>query len=226
MASFVSARFEKDELLVTDQVRIIVRNLDQGNVPPQPSTSYFPTDPDTLQPFVVLDFISRVTGETFVRVASLSDLDTLTNLALNVFEDTAADFVTAGVVAGDNLEITLPAAEVWTSEEYPGANPFTFAVSTVISATQLEVSLPFPAFQNALSWGIPARSLTGTTGVTIRNTDPADSTTLLDRRFNRYFTNAVAATNFVTATKADLTALANESVGAGLVSESFTAEPT
>jgi len=226
MPSFVSARFEKDELSNTELVRIVVRNLDQGNVPPQPSTAYFPTDPDALQPFVVAEFISRASGENFVRVATLSDLDTITTLTLNTWEDLGTDFVAAGVTAGDTLEVTLTEPEIWTSEEYPGTNPFSFTISAVLSATQLEVSLPFPAFGNALFWGIPARSLTGTTGVTIRNTNPPDTTTYLDRRFNRYFTDAVAATNFVTATKADLTALANESVGAGLVSESYTAEPT
>lgn len=226
MASFVSARFEKDELPITELVRIILRNIDQGNVPPQPSTSYFPTDPDELQPFVVSEFVSRVTGENFVRVVDLSDLDTLTVLTLNTLEDTTTDFVAAGVIASDQIEITLVEPEIWTSEEYPGTNPFTFTISAVLSATQLEVSLPFPAFSSVLSWNIPSRSLTGTAGVTIRNTDPPDSTTFLERRFNRYFTDAVAATNFVTVTKADLVALANESIGAGLVSESFTAEPT
>lgn len=226
MASFISARFEKDELPITDQVRIILRNIDQGNVPPQPSTSFFPTDPDSLRPFVVGEFISRVTGENFVRVVDLSDLDTLTTLTLIRFEDTTTDLVAAGVLAGDNLEVTLTAPEIWTSEEYPGTNPFTFTVASVISATQLQVSLAFPAFGNGLTWSIPARSISGSVGVTIRDTDPPDSSIFLDQRFNRYFTDAVAATNFVTATKADLVALANESVGAGLVNESFTAEPT
>jgi hypothetical protein len=226
MASFVSARFEKDELPITDQVRIILRNLDQGNVPPQPSTSYFPTDPDELQPFVVSEFVSRVTGENFVRIADLSDLDTLTVLVLNTLEDMTTDFIAAGVIASDLIEITLVEPEIWTSEEYPGTNPFVFSVSAVLSATQIEVALPFPAFGNALNWDIPARSLNGTAGVTLRSTVPPDSTTFLERRFNRYFIDAVAATNFVTATKADLDALANESVGAGLVSESYTAEPS
>lgn len=226
MSSYVSARFEKDELSATDQVRIIVRNLDQGNVPPEPSGTYFPTDPDELQPFIVAEFVSRITGENFVRVADLSDLDTYNELVLDILEDTSTDFVAASVAVDDTLEITLDEAEVWTSEEYPGTNPFQFTVSEVISATQIRVSLPFPVFTNPLSWSIPARSLSGSTAVTIRDTDPPNGTTFLERRFNRYFTNAVTATNFVTATKADLIALANESIGAELVSESFTAEPT
>ena len=225
MASFVSARFEKDELPITDQVRIILRNLDQGNVPPQPSSAYFPTDPDSLQPFIVAEFVSRVTGENFVRVADLSDLGSLTLLVLNTFEDTVVDFVAAGVIASDLIEVTLPEPEVWTSEEYPGTNPFIFQVSAVLSPTRIEVARVFPAFRNALAWSIPTRSLSGAVGVTLRSTVPPDSTTYLERRFNRYFTNGVAATNFVTATKADLVALTNESIGAGLVSESFTAEP-
>lgn len=226
MASFVSARFEKDELPITGQVRIIVRNLDQGNVPPQPSTSYFPTDPDSLQPFIVSEFVSRVTGENYVRVASLADLDTLTVLPLTLLEDTTVDFVAAGVVATDLVEITPTNPEVWTSEEYPGTTPFVFQVGAVVSSTQLSLTLALPAFMNAVNWSIPTRSLSGTAGVTLREGDPANSTTFLERRFNRYFTDAVAATNFVTATKADLDALASESVGAGLTSESYTGEPS
>lgn len=226
MSSFVSARFEKDDLPITDQVRIIVRNLDQGNVPPQPSTAYFPTDPDALQPFVVADFVSRVTGESFSRIANLTDLDTFSILRLNTFEDTTTDFVAASVTPGDVVEITLAEPEIWTSEEYPGTNPFVFTVSTVLGTTRLELTTSFPVFGNALTWSIPARSISGSAGVTIREGNPPNSTTFLERRFNRYFTDAVAATNFVTATKADLVALANESVGSGLVSESYTAEPT
>jgi hypothetical protein len=225
MASFVSARFEKDDLPITDQVRIIVRNLDQGSVPPQPSVAYFPTHPDTLRPFIVAEFVSRVIGENFVRVATLTDLDTLNNLSLNVFEDTTVNFTTAGVTASDQVEITLPNPEIWTSEEYPGTNPFTFTVSVVLSATQLEVALPFPVFNNTLSWAIPSRGLTGSAGTTIRRTNPIDSSTFIDKRFNRYFADALAATNFVTATKADLRSLANESIGAELIDENFTASP-
>jgi hypothetical protein len=75
-------------------------------------------------------------------------------------------------------------------------------------------------------WDIPTRSLTGISGVTIRDTVPADSTTFLERRFNRYFTDAVAANAFVTAAKASLGSLVNENIGSGLGNESFTAEPT
>lgn len=161
-----------------------------------------------------------------MRVATVADFTAYTELALTRFEDTGADFITAGVAPGDIIEVTLAAAEVWTSEEYPGTNPFTFVVDSVISATQLQTTQALPAFGNALTWNIPTRSITGSAGTTIRNTDPADSTRFLERRFNRYFTDAVAAENFVVATKADVRALASTSTGAGLVNESYTGVPS
>lgn len=226
MTSYVSARFEKTDLPLTGQTRIIVRNLDQGPVPPQPSGTYYPTHPDELQTFIVAEFVSRATGENYVRVATLADLTDEVVLTLNTFEDTTADFITAGVVSGDTLHLTLTSPELWTSEEYPGTNPFMFTVSSVVSATQLTITGQFPAFHRDLTWEIPDRSIAGTAGVTIRAGNPPNSSTFLERRFNKYFTSAVAATNFVSATKADLIALANAKVDTDLGSESFTAEPT
>lgn len=226
MTSYVSARFEKTDLPLTGQTRIIVRNLDQGPVPPQPSGTYYPTHPDDLQTFIVAEFVSRATGENYVRVATLSDLVDEVILTLNTLEDTAADFAAAGVVAGDALHLTLSSPTLWTSEEYPGTNPFIFTVESVVSATQLTITEQFPAFHSALTWEIPDRSIAGTAGVTIRSGNPANSSIFLERRFNKYFNSAVAATRFVTATKADLVGLANAKIDSDLGSESFTAEPT
>lgn len=225
MAGYISARFEMDELPTSNQVRIIIRNLDQGSVPPSPGPSYFPTDPDDLQSFLVLEYVSDAIGERYIRVADLADVAALNALPLNTLEDVGVDFVAAGVVNGDVIEIVQPDTELWNSEEYPSIT-YQFAVQSVLSSTQITIAGAFPAFANGLNWSIATRSLSGTAGVTHREGSPAGGTLFRDTRFNRYFTEAVAATNYVTAVKAGMDALATEVTGAGLVSESYTASPS
>src|SRR3972149_7026471 len=127
MSSYISASFEKDYLLTSDLVRVIVRNRDDGLVPPVPSATHYPTHPDTLRTFIVVKFISDFVGEEFTRVAALADLAALSVLPLTTFEDAATNFVVAGVVAGDILRVLVTPTEVWTSDEYPAAT-FDFEV--------------------------------------------------------------------------------------------------
>lgn len=226
MAAFISARFEKTLLPVSDQVRVIVRSLDQGDVPPLPSATYFPTQPTAFRDFIVGEYVNDVVGERFARIASLADTTTLSVLSLNTFEAALGNFVVAGVAAGDILEVQLPDATVWTSEEYPTASPFQFLIASVVSATRLTVSQPFPSFLANATWSIPARSINNTDGVTHRSGSPAGPVEFLDQRFNSYFLNALDAENFVIATKASMETLTNAGTGDALVSESFTAGPT
>lgn len=226
MTSFLSADFEKDFLSTSDQVRVIVRNRDDGVVPPSPSATYFPTEPDALRGFIVVEYVSDVIGERFVRVATTTDFSTLTARPLDTFEDLGTDFVIGGVATGDLIEITLADPQLWTSAEYPGTSPFTFVVSSVISATQITTSTPLPAFAAGLNWSIPSRSITGTAGVTRRQGSPAGPAELLDTRFNNLFSSAILAENFVAATKASMTILASNDAAANLVDESFTATST
>jgi hypothetical protein len=146
-------------------------------------------------------------------------------LTLNTLVDTGTDFVAAGVLAGDVLEVFPFPTEIWTSNDYP-TSVFQFEVSSVVGPTELTVSKPFPAFINSLNWEISARSASGTAGVTHRTGSPAGPIELLDRRFNSYFTDIVAAENFVTARKADLQALADAQTSSDFTDESFTASPT
>jgi hypothetical protein len=226
MPAYISARFEKTLLSTSDQVRVIVRNLDQGDVPPAPSVTYFPTQPSGMQTFIVGEYVNDTVGERFKRVASLADTTGITSRALDTFDAALGNFVVAGVAPGDILEITLPDATLWTSEEYPTASPFQFSVVAVVSPTRLRVAQPFPAFGRDLTWSIPARSINNTDGITHRNGNPVGPVEFLDRRFNTYFLNALDAENFVSAAKASLDTLANEGTGSALTNESYTAGPT
>jgi len=222
MASYISVVFEKAQLVTSEQVRVIVRNRDDGNVPPNPSTSYYPTYPDDLQPFIVGLFINSVTGESFARIATVADLAGITIRTLDTLVDTGVDFVAAGVAIGDLIEVTLPDSELWTSDEYPDINPHIFQVATIVNSTTITVTRPFPAHANSLNWAIPARSLIGAAGVTLRNGLPANGTEFLTTRFNRLYPTVVEAETSVVAMKADIGALMNENAGASLVSETVT----
>lgn len=224
MVSAVSAKFEKDLITSTGEVRVIVKNLDEGRIPPSPSSTYFPTEPNSIRDFIVIEYVSDTIGERFARVATLSDFSSLDTKKLIEFEDSAADFVFAGVTSGDTLEVSLSDDTIWTSDEYPSGNPFVFVVDSVLSATKLKVFLPFPAFATNLSWSIPSRSITGSAGATRREGSPAGSTEFLDRRFNNYLDTAAEAESFVAATKADMESLATNSTGDGLTDEKFTGE--
>lgn len=223
MSAYISATFEKTLLPTTTQVRVILRNRDDGSVPPAPSTIWFPTNPDDLRYNIVGQFRSRTAGEQYINIATLPDLTDVNKPVrlLNTLEDLAVDFTAANVAQGDLLTVTLSDTEIWNSDVYSG-NPFQFTVAQIISATQITVTTPFPAFAKALSWSIPARSLTGVAGVTIRDGDPADSLLFRDSRFQRYYGTALEAENSVIAMKAKLTALATEVVGASLTTETVT----
>ena len=225
MPSYISAAFEKTYLPVTEQVRIIVRNLDQGNVPPAPSTMYYPTQPNELRNFAVVEYINDSLGERWSRVATVADFTTLTVRSLNVFRSITADFITAGVVAGDTLAVTFTNPAYWTSTEYPTSTPFYFTVASVIDANNLSIDRPFPAFKSNMIWTIPARAINGTDGVTRRDGSPAPGSSFLDQRFNAYFNDVVTAENFVIAVKAGMDALTNVDSLASLTNENYTAKP-
>ncbi len=225
MSAYVSATFEKTVLPTSGRVRIIVRYLDQGPVPPVPSATYFPTAPDELNVFGVAEYVNDVTGERWVRVATLAEITSIAALPLNTFKSALADFVTAGVAIGDVLELTLSEPEQWTSSEYPGTSPFSFVVTGVVSATELTVTPNFPGFLANINWSIPVRAINNNDGITHREGSPVGTINVRDSRFNAYFPDAVAAENFVAATKAGLDALAAEGTGAALIDENYTGQP-
>lgn len=222
MAAYVSAAFEKSFLPSSGRIRIVVRNLDQGDVPPSPSATYFPTQPAALRKFIVVDYISDTIGERWNRVATVADINTLTPRSLNVLEAASGNFIASGVLSGDIVEITLSEPAAWTSAEYPTTNPFQFTVVSVLSATQIQVSPDLPAFLTNMNWSIPARSINNTDGITRRAGSPPGPASFLDVRFNNYFTDVVTADNFVIATKADMDALAAASSATALTSENYT----
>lgn len=226
MSAYISATFEKTLLPATSQVRVILRNRDDGGVPPSPSVSYFPTNPDDLKYNIVGQFLSRTQGESFIAIATLADLTNVSRpvRALDTLEDLATDFVTAGVDHNDLLTVTLSDVEPWNSDVYSG-NPFQFTVQSV-TTTRITVTPPFPAFANTLSWAIPARSLSGIAGVTIRNGNPGNTLFFRDSRFQRYYSTALEAETSVIAMKASLTSLATATVGATLTTEVVTLSST
>lgn len=225
VASYVSARFENAEIPALEQVRCIIRNRDDGAVPPVPSPTYFPTSPDLLRPFCVVEFVNDVLGERLVRIATLSDITFYGPSATQLirFEATGADFVAAGVTSGDTLEITLPESTEWLSEEYP-ALPFQFGVSTVISPTVLEITRPFPSFKTALSWSVIGKTSGSFTGTTRRPGIVAGNI-CLDTRFNLLFNDVASLDAFVAAAEAGLDALGAASTSSTLTSFNYTSKP-
>ena len=226
MAAYISAAFENTYLPVSGRVRVVVRNLDQGNVPPPPSLTYFPTQPQSLQNFVVAEYLGDTVGERWNRVATLTDISTLTIRRLDVLESLSSNFIAAGVAVGDVINVSIAEPAAWTSAEYPTTNPFQFSVLSVISATQLQISPSFPAFQLGLNWTIPTRGLNKTDGVTRRSGSPVSPATFLDSRFNSYYEDAVGAQNFVIAVQAGMDSLAGSStLATTLVNQNYTASP-
>lgn len=226
MPTYISAVFEKDNLLTSEQIRVIVRNVDTSSGPPVPSVSHYPTEPDDLREFIVAQYVSSVLGENFSHVAILADITGISTRQLDILQDLSVDFVAAGATAGDLIEVTLPDPQLWTSALYPGTNPFIFQIASVLSTTTVQVIQPFPAFLNNMSWEIPTLSLSSTTGITRRTGLPPNGTYFRDTRFNRLFPTVIEAENAVVSMKADLTALSNENAGAGLVTETITASPS
>jgi len=225
MTAYISAKFEKDVLPVSNTVRVITRNIDNGDVPPNPSAVYFPTFPDDFQPFIRAQYHNDVTGESVDQAAELSDFISLFYSPLNIFEDSTASL--GPVLVGDTLTITLSPTELWTSQEYPSVT-FVFTVDALISATQVFIAEQFPGFQLNMTWAISrgiSPIVSGVVGATRRFGVTAPGQKFLERRFNSYFLSAIEAENFIEATKAEMVALANEDVGVTVI-EDFTAGPT
>ena len=222
-SSYVSARFEKTDLSATvGKQRCIVRNLDDGSVPPSPSTGYFPTQPDELRNFLVIEYVNDSIGERLASIATLPDISTYTVRALTGFEISGgADFVTAGVAPGDILEITLPVPERWQSEEYP-SSPFQLSVASVVSSTRLTLTGPIPSFLSNLTWSITGKASGVGTGFPRREGFPATGSTFLDQRMNLLFNTVAELDTFVEATKESLDLLTNTSTSSTLVSENYT----
>jgi hypothetical protein len=210
-ASYVSARFEKTAN------RLVIRYRDDGGVPPLPGPSYFPTTPDELREFLLIEHVSDVVGERLVRIATLSDLTAYDIATLNEFEVPS----TAGVTPGYTLRITLPTPSDWLSEEYP-AQPFDFPIVAVPSATRFVVSRPFPSFKANLQWEAVGSGISGSTGIT-RRTSGALSV-FRDSRMNLPFNSTAELETFVAAAKASIDALAAESTTATLTSETYTSQ--
>lgn len=222
-ASYVSARFEKTDLTASlGAIRCIVRALDDGPVPPPPSAGYYPTSPDALRNFLVLEYVNDTVGERYSRIASLSDTAGLTARALTAFECSAATFITNGVVPGDYLEILLPNTLEWQGEEYPAA-PYRFLISNVLSETQLTVVNPIPSFKPLVSWTIAGKASGSLNGYPRRSGFPAAGSVFLDSRANLFFPDVPTLDAFEAATKAGLDALATSSTSTTLVSENYSA---
>lgn len=230
MASFVSAQFEIDDLSGAEPntYRVITKALDQGNVPPSPSSSYFPTQPDDHVNFVVVEFLGDTLGENFDRVANLSDIESLDVRPLDTFEvDSGIDLQAEGVEENHILRVYKKPEELWTSGEYPGTE-FNFIISSV-DTSHVTLFTSIPAHDFGLSWDIRNSSgdilTSGSEGITRRNGIPAASSTFLDSRFNAYFTDVSAALNHRASVKAGLDALANESTELQFSLEKYTAKP-
>lgn len=239
MTAYISARFEKDTLIASSQTRIVVRNIDNGAVPPAPTATYFPTHPDDYQTFIVAEYVNDTLGESFVRAATLADFSAYSYRPMSQIEDASGNFALAQV--GDTFEIFLSDPTIWTSEEYPASN-FIFTVTSVIDNFNITVSPELPAFKTGLSWQIrriifagnpPVGTETVITQGTVGKTRRPGLTYVfppiqlfLEKRFNAYFTSSVGASNFVEATKQEMIGLANELVGATITDETFTAGPT
>jgi len=181
-SNYVSATFETlYQAPPLDSYRCIVRNKDDGPVPPAPSPTYFPTHTNLLRDFLVFEHVSDTLGERLVRVMAPADVETIYVKRLNGFTDPTVDFVAAGVLPGDLLQVFMQQPEAWTSVEYPDAN-LRFVVSEVVDATTLTMTVPFPAWRKGLSWSIAVRGLTrASTGRTLREGTPAPLEQYRDR---------------------------------------------
>lgn len=223
MSAYVSAVFEKTLLTTSAQVRVVIRNRDDGSAPPPPTALYFPTDPNDLREFILAQYISDVGGEVFTRVMTLSDLSTYPILALDTVEDLTANFNTfPAVTIGDTIAITIDDPQYWTSAEYTETNPFTFTVANVLSNTQLQLNRPLPAFYNGFSWTIATGSRAGYAGVTRRNGSPNAGSYFRTDRYNYVKDTVVEVDNAVVAIKAQIQSLVNASAGANLADETVT----
>jgi hypothetical protein len=229
MASYVSAQFEIDDLtsVASNTFRVVTRSLNQGDVPPQPSPNYFPTQPSELVNFIVIEYLGPTQGENFKRVATLDDFESMEVRPLEVFDVGGVDLVAAGVDVNNVLRIYPQPSELWTSSEYPGSQ-FSFIISAV-ETNRVTLFSPIPAFGFGLSWDIRNASGTvlasGGDGATRRQGLPTAPAEFLDSRFNSYVTDAIVALNHKAFIKSGLRALANESTQLRFATERFTAKP-
>lgn len=223
-ASYVSVYFENTDLYTQlGQQRCIVRNIDDGGVPPIPAPNYFPTEPDTLRGCITAEYVDDTVGERLVRIATLGDIGSYAVVPLNVFESIGAGY--GVVIPGDLLHVTIPNAAEWTSEEYPSTS-FTFSVSGVLSANQVSITGVFPSFKTGVSWSIPARGLSGIlNGTTRRAGSPPSGTIFRDYRFNTLWASVPQRDAFIAASKAQIDALGQTSTSAATVSERYTSRP-
>jgi hypothetical protein len=219
-SNYVSATFETlYQAPPLDAYRCIVRNKDDGPVPPVPSLTYFPTHTDLLRDFLVFEHVSDVLGERLVKIMAPSEVETVYVQRLNRFTDATVDFLAAGVQAGDLLQIFMAQPEVWMSAEYPDAS-LRFVVASVIDATTLEIAVPFPAWRRNLSWSIATRGLTASaTGRTLREGSPASLERYRDRRYQTWFGSSPDLDAFVASTKTSLDLLALQVTQAAAVSQ-------
>lgn len=213
-SSYISMRFEKSS------GRCIVRNLDDGGVPPPPSAGYRPTTPDSLRECLVIEYVNDTLGERMVGVATLAEITSLTVRALDSFEAAGADFIAAGVTAGDVLQVSPPDASVWASEEFP-ASPYLFTVLSVPTAERLVLSAPLPGWLPLLSWEIAGKASGSLNGYPRRSGFPAAGSTFRDSRMPVFFTTIADLDAFVASTKSQLDALAASSTSSALSSESY-----
>lgn len=208
-SNYVSATFEVGyQAPPIDAYRCIVRCRDDGPVPPVPTPAYFPTHSNLLRDFLIFEHVNDVVGERLVGIATFADITTYGVQRLNRLVDPTADFLAAGVQAGDLVQFDLSNPEAWVSSEYPDAS-LRFAVGSVIDATTIEFGAPLPAWRSGLSWSIEARSLTRRgTGRTVRSSAPAPLERFRDRRYQAWFGSSPDLDAFVAATKTSLDILA------------------
>ena len=243
MPIYISARFEKKSLPVSDLTRVVVRNLDQGSVPPTPDANYFPTSPDAYREFIVAQWSGDfVGGESFVRVAdqSLDDFNLIPYRPMNKFSDAFANFTIVAsplpVQVNDILEIYPVDTTLWgDSQEYPGSS-FRFTVTAVgglLGSTNILVTPEIPSFLTGLSWTIKRVTppsvievsiTSGSAGIPRRDGLVAPGF-FREKRFNSYFTTAIAASNFVSATKIAMQILTDALLALEISTEDYTAGP-
>lgn len=240
MPVYISARFEKKTLPVSDTTRIITRNLDQGAVPPTPNANYFPTDPNDYREFIVAQWSGDfVGGESFVRVAdqSLDDFNNIPYRPMNKFSDAFTNFTIVAsplpVQVNDILEIYPVDTTLWgDSQEYPGSS-FRFTITSVLDSTNLLVTPEIPSFITGLSWTIKRVTppsvlevaiLSGSSGIPRRDGLIIPGF-FREKRFNSYFTTAIAASNFVSATKIAMQILTDALLALEISTEDYTAGP-
>ena len=225
MSAYISAIFEKTQIVTPSvtKVRLIMRNRDDGVVPPTPGPTYFPTQPNTLAYCIIGSASGAV--ESYVGIADMAEMTSVTARALDWMDDTTVNFSTAGVLVNDVIQVNITDPQYWTSAEYPGTNPFQFIVKTVApgaNVNRLELYTSFPAFYNGFNWTIPRLGLSGYAGRTLRNTTPGGTFQFRDYRFNQVFTTVVDLETAVTAMKADMLSLTNAVTGSELVNETVT----